>query len=154
MPVVISRKAAHVAGLKRFFTGEPCVHGHVSERYVSSGNCIECVTFKTPNKPNVAHNAAWPRAAFVFQTQPAPTQEEMQAAIRYVQEQSWHDVALQQLRANPQLMAQYVTPPTPAEIEAAEALLAHRNVTPQRVKTGGLDTPEKIAARNARLQGK
>src|SRR5262245_40750396 len=39
---LISRAAAKAAGAKRFFTGLPCVHGHVAERLVSSANCAEC----------------------------------------------------------------------------------------------------------------
>lgn len=38
----ITREEAKAAGLKRFFTGEPCKHGHVAERFVSSGGCVEC----------------------------------------------------------------------------------------------------------------
>lgn len=37
----ISRKEAKEKGLKRYFTGKPCKHGHVSERHVS-GICIVC----------------------------------------------------------------------------------------------------------------
>jgi len=29
-------------GLKRFYTGIPCNHGHDSERYVSNGKCASC----------------------------------------------------------------------------------------------------------------
>jgi hypothetical protein len=41
---IISRDQAKALGLKRYFTGEPCRHGHIAERYVSSGNgnCLEC----------------------------------------------------------------------------------------------------------------
>lgn len=39
---VISRQAAREQGLKRFFTGEQCQHGHVAERLVTSGRCHEC----------------------------------------------------------------------------------------------------------------
>ena len=39
---VISRKEAKARGLKRYFTGKPCKHGHVSERYTGSGACVEC----------------------------------------------------------------------------------------------------------------
>ena len=42
-PIIISRDEARVLNLKSFFTGEPCKHGHVAERYVSSGGCVECV---------------------------------------------------------------------------------------------------------------
>ena len=39
---IISREEARERGLKRFFTGEPCKYGHVAERYVSTGACVEC----------------------------------------------------------------------------------------------------------------
>jgi hypothetical protein len=39
----ISRDEAIAKGLKRFFTGVPCKHGHVCERYTKIGNeCVEC----------------------------------------------------------------------------------------------------------------
>lgn len=38
----ISKKEAKAAGLKRFFTGDLCKHGHVAERHVSSSQCFEC----------------------------------------------------------------------------------------------------------------
>lgn len=38
---VISKKNAKAKGLKRYFTGKPCVNGHLSERYLS-GSCAEC----------------------------------------------------------------------------------------------------------------
>jgi 5-methylcytosine-specific restriction endonuclease McrA len=40
-PVIISRKDAQATGLKRYFTGKPCAHGHITERYIW-GQCIEC----------------------------------------------------------------------------------------------------------------
>lgn len=39
---IISRKDAKAAGLKRYFTGKACPHGHVAERSVSGKTCIEC----------------------------------------------------------------------------------------------------------------
>ena len=41
--VIISRAAAAAAGLKRYYTGEPCKHQHLAERYVTTGGCLECV---------------------------------------------------------------------------------------------------------------
>lgn len=38
----ISRGTAHGLGLKRFYTGEPCKRGHLSERWVAGGGCIQC----------------------------------------------------------------------------------------------------------------
>jgi hypothetical protein len=41
-PDINGRAEAKALGLKRFFTGEPCSHGHVAERGVSSRRCTEC----------------------------------------------------------------------------------------------------------------
>jgi hypothetical protein len=40
---IIGRDAARTLGLKHYFTGKPCKHGHVAERNVSGGNCMECM---------------------------------------------------------------------------------------------------------------
>lgn len=39
---IISRKDALNLGLKTYFTGKPCAHGHVAPRSVSNKNCSEC----------------------------------------------------------------------------------------------------------------
>jgi hypothetical protein len=39
---IISRKEAKARGLKFFFTGKPCPHGHVSKRLVSNYACYQC----------------------------------------------------------------------------------------------------------------
>lgn len=41
---IISRYEARKAGLGRYFTGDVCIHGHISERYTKSGKCIACST--------------------------------------------------------------------------------------------------------------
>lgn len=37
-----TRKEAKLAGDKKYFTGNPCKHGHVSPRLVSNAACCEC----------------------------------------------------------------------------------------------------------------
>ena len=40
---IISRAEAKARGLTTFFTGEPCIHGHVDQRSVLKGiECAEC----------------------------------------------------------------------------------------------------------------
>lgn len=39
---VISRSEAREKGLTKFFRGVPCKHGHISEQYTRSGNCVAC----------------------------------------------------------------------------------------------------------------
>lgn len=38
---IISRKEAKEQGLKFYFTGQPCVRGHINKRY-ASGKCVSC----------------------------------------------------------------------------------------------------------------
>jgi hypothetical protein len=38
----MNRDEARTAGLPRYSTGEPCSHGHSSERYTVNGICCEC----------------------------------------------------------------------------------------------------------------
>ena len=40
---LIRREEAKALGLKRYFTGNPCPKGHVSERLVSTFQCCECL---------------------------------------------------------------------------------------------------------------
>lgn len=43
---VVSRQDAIERGLLRYFTGEPCKHGHVAERYTLNSGCITCINEK------------------------------------------------------------------------------------------------------------
>ena len=45
--MVITRAEAKRRGLKRYFTGKPCKHGHVAERLLINGSCCECCRLKT-----------------------------------------------------------------------------------------------------------
>lgn len=39
---IISKKEAVSLGLKRYYTGVPCKHGHIAERKVNNSDCLEC----------------------------------------------------------------------------------------------------------------
>ena len=39
---IVTRATAIARGQKRYYTGRPCRNGHVSERLVSNGVCVEC----------------------------------------------------------------------------------------------------------------
>lgn len=47
---LISRSEAKAAGLKRYFTGQPCKSGHVVARITDSGSCVECRSIKKRGK--------------------------------------------------------------------------------------------------------
>lgn len=39
---IITREMARLRGLKTYYTGKPCVHGHDAERRVDGGQCVIC----------------------------------------------------------------------------------------------------------------
>jgi hypothetical protein len=44
---ITTRAEAKASGARRYFTGKPCKHGHIAERYtVSSALCVECINFR------------------------------------------------------------------------------------------------------------
>lgn len=46
---IISKQEAKLLGYKFYFTGKPCKHGHVCNRYVISNTCRECNRMKSRN---------------------------------------------------------------------------------------------------------
>lgn len=40
---------AKVLGLKQYFTGQPCKHGHLEPRATVNGTCLECVSIRHAN---------------------------------------------------------------------------------------------------------
>lgn len=42
LPPILTRAQAKAAGLTRYYTGQPCVNGHVCERNVSDTHCMDC----------------------------------------------------------------------------------------------------------------
>ena len=42
----ITREMARLNGLPHFFTGSECSNGHVANRLVRNGNCVECLRLK------------------------------------------------------------------------------------------------------------
>jgi len=43
------RAKALSLGEKTYFTGKPCLYGHIDKRQTSNGNCITCALLKTKN---------------------------------------------------------------------------------------------------------
>jgi 5-methylcytosine-specific restriction endonuclease McrA len=50
---IVSRQQARAWGQQFYFTGEPCLRGHIAQRYVSDGSCVTCA---------VARADKWQRA--------------------------------------------------------------------------------------------
>ncbi len=47
----MKRREAKALGLDKYNTGKPCRNGHLADRYVLNGNCVECckITIKKHN---------------------------------------------------------------------------------------------------------
>jgi hypothetical protein len=45
-PDITSRKSARAAGRPFYFTGKPCKHGHLADRYSHNGNCVVCTRLR------------------------------------------------------------------------------------------------------------
>lgn len=43
---LLARQDALLSGDKRYYTGNPCKYGHLSERYVCDCGCVQCQTVK------------------------------------------------------------------------------------------------------------
>ena len=43
---LISRQEAIQQKLTRYYTGEPCKHGHIAEKLLSNRTCVECLLIK------------------------------------------------------------------------------------------------------------
>jgi hypothetical protein len=92
----ISREEASFQLLKRYFTGDPCKHGHVCERYVASDACLECQRIaksrwlakhpklkksKTPKKPKKPRRYHYPAIHDTWLVQRHRWQIDEQAAV-------------------------------------------------------------------------
>jgi hypothetical protein len=140
--MIISRDAAHLQGLKRFYTGTPCIHGHDSERFISSGGCCMCQNWhahKTRKGPKAA-NVGWPPRGLIFtvpstEEYPRVLPEEMEAAFLYMEAMRWHDYAVMELRKDPSLMAQYATPLDIKEQARLHAVLEKHQRVMERIRS-------------------
>ena len=110
MKELINRWDAVEKGLKRFYTGVPCIRNHDSERFTSNGACILCVNPKLPGRkklPTPMH--FWPPKALFFGNAPGRnvTDVEAHAVFRWMEAAGWHLRALEILRGDPALMARF-----------------------------------------------
>jgi hypothetical protein len=79
---ITTRAFAALQNSKRYFTGVPCKHGHVAERFTSSGGCIAC------GNPlhRTARNTAAARAITIpLDVPPGFTEEHREVLRKWVQ---------------------------------------------------------------------
>jgi hypothetical protein len=56
---IITRKEARNIGLTHYYTGKPCLHGHLHKRTVTDSTCLECVRIKSSNKYSLKYHQEW-----------------------------------------------------------------------------------------------
>lgn len=73
---IINLSEAKAAGLTKYFTGKPCKHGHVAERYVGGGACTDCLSVNNGRDPEAVERrpAAESRAALAHKLEAIPEQ--------------------------------------------------------------------------------
>lgn len=57
MPKIISRAEAKEQKLNKYYTGQPCVHGHYSERFTSNYICVACAKNWADKNPEKVREA-------------------------------------------------------------------------------------------------
>ena len=61
------RAKAKAEGKTRYYTGRPCPHGHVAERAVCNGACVECLSIRQSSKRLQEPEAARHKDALYYQ---------------------------------------------------------------------------------------
>ncbi len=56
---IITRQRALKEGLKYYFTGKPCKHGHISKRWTIGKSCIECTQTSRRKKMKKEYDSKW-----------------------------------------------------------------------------------------------
>lgn len=56
---IINRTEANRLGLKRYYTGDPCKHGHDAERYVSFSACVDCTKLRDAKRNSTDKRKKW-----------------------------------------------------------------------------------------------
>lgn len=57
----LSREDARATGAIHYFTGEPCVHGHIAKRYVNRRMCVRCASDRTKRDGTIERVKIWYR---------------------------------------------------------------------------------------------
>lgn len=77
---LVSRKEAVERGLKNYFTGKPCKHGHVAQRRSGSGSCSQCCTTATKSWREASKTKG---NSEKYNHKPTPSVEEIQKVLDY-----------------------------------------------------------------------
>ncbi len=122
-----TRAEAKAAKSPRYNTGKPCKHGHVADRFTSSGSCSECLA---PRRRESMRK--WARAN--------PEEKKRRAAEWYDKNR---DEIIERMRET------YYADLDKNRERARDYAARHREEAIQRVKQWKLDNPERVKINNA-----
>lgn len=124
---ILTRAQARAQGLKRYFTGKPCKHGHVAERFID-GTCVPC---------RLARNARWA----------AENPEKKAASVRAFREKNADALKAKQKEYH----AEWYAKNREAKLAQNKAYLReNRDVARKAVAKWRANNPEKAAEANRR----
>lgn len=84
-PQIISREAAYRQGLTRYYLGTPCRGGHIAERYVSNGACVDCLGRRFKRRQNAFSHDLMPYVPTKLWLPRSYTPEDIAALEAYMQ---------------------------------------------------------------------
>jgi hypothetical protein len=133
-PLIMTRAQAKAAGLTRYYTGQPCVNGHIADRFVCSYSCTECVDAWNKSHPVVmrAARGRWldanldARAAYLAENK--AERLAVTAAWREANRARVRAVNLAYQKANPELVAVIKAARSPRVAQATPAWVDWRAV--------------------------
>lgn len=148
---LISRQEAKAQGLKRYFTGEPCKHGHVSERLVSTRQCCVCSTERSQAPEEKTRKAA------VTAVWKAKNPEEAKARYDRWVKANPEKVKIRRARyrENNRVLIRnrasqaYATEPTKVKARAFAWYQTHKDKAIKRIAAWRKANPEKVRAYGA-----
>lgn len=84
---ILTRQEAANRGLTRFFTGQPCKHGHIAPRFVANAGCLDCANrFIRAGRKNPFSHDLIPYAGVTFWRSKRHTPASLERLNKYVQE--------------------------------------------------------------------
>lgn len=119
---VKTRLEAFNNGESRFYTGVVCRNGHLSERYTSTGQCIDCLrSWQVPRRSKLykGNNVYFPQHPFVFP--PGTTREQADAVFELLRTHWMEQAVAATAQMHPDLFPPRERGPIPAlELAAAK----------------------------------
>lgn len=98
---IIDKMTARARGQKFFYTGMPCKYGHISQRYSSTGACVDCLKWSATKSVSPAPNVFYLSRPLIMDGGDLPTQAEWAAIEQHIFENARGFLAMVRNRKGP-----------------------------------------------------